>query len=200
MVLLLSKRKLLRDENKMAEEAGDGYKTVGYMRFLFEAYKCKFFLFEIVECIRRLLLASVVGIVSPGTPANAVVGLLICLVFLFVFIKFAPFVDSYDNITGVILAYSLTLLFLAALMEKVNATSQDRSDQRIYGICLIIILAWGPASILCQWCVSLCRHFRVKKARCQEKPPRQSPDRTRKHVSFYQTQSEDFSDFDDQLE
>lgn len=194
--LLWGNRHILRDPEAMDREAANSFPTVGHLKFLVEAYKPDKYWFEALECVRRLLLASVVGIVSPGTPANAVVGLLICLVFLFVFIKLAPFVDSNDNSTGVILAYSLTLLFLAALMVKVNATSQDESDQRVYGICLILVLVWGPASIICQWFMSFCRRFCVKQTPHQEAPPRQFQDPIRKPtVPFYQSQSEDLSDF-----
>ena len=45
------------------------------------------------------------------------------------FTKLDPYKDHTDSTLGVILAYSLSLFFLAALMIKLDATSDKKSDQ-----------------------------------------------------------------------
>jgi hypothetical protein len=63
-----------------------------------------------MECARRLLLASVIGLVNPGTAASATLGILVCFGFCHVFEK-RPFKYDDDNDLGVVLAWSLTLFF-----------------------------------------------------------------------------------------
>jgi len=109
-----------------------------------ESYKPKFYYFECVECARRLLLSSVVGIVSANSAANPALGLLICLCFNWVFIELKPFNEPSDCSLGVVLAYSLTLFFFAALLIKVDATSDDADDQYVFGVILIAVLVMGP--------------------------------------------------------
>ena len=83
--------------------------------------RTEFYWFEVAECGRRLLLASVIGVVAEDSAAAPTMGLLICFGFLWVFTKLEPFKDDGDSMLGVVLAYSLALLFLAALLLKVNA-------------------------------------------------------------------------------
>ena len=56
-----------------------------------------------------------------------------------------------DTVFGIVLAYSLVLLFIAALMIKVDATSDDEDDQEVFGLLLVIILFAGPVSFVRDW-------------------------------------------------
>ena len=107
-----------------------------------------FLRFEVLDCVRRLLLASVIGVVSSDSAAAPVLGLVISTVFIGVFSALKPFKSKDDNTLAVILAYSLMLLFLAALMIKLDATSDDEEDQEALGYILIAVLAAGPAALL----------------------------------------------------
>ena len=69
--------------------------------------------FEVAECARRLLLASAIGMLDPESSASPVAGLLIALVYTFVFMELKPYKTAENNILAQILAYSLCLFFLA---------------------------------------------------------------------------------------
>ena len=73
----------------------------------------KYFYFEVVECVRRLSLASIIGIVAANSAASPVIGLCISLVFNFVFASFKPFNTVDSNIFSLVLSNSLTLFFVA---------------------------------------------------------------------------------------
>ena len=66
-----------------------------------------------MECIRRLLLASIVGIVSNESSASPVLGILLSLTFAWVFTDLKPFKDKSDSRLSVVLGGSLILFFLA---------------------------------------------------------------------------------------
>ena len=92
--------------------------------------KPKYYWFEVLECVRRLLLASIIGIVSQDAAGAPVLGIFICLVFCFIFTNEKPYADPSNSGLSILLAFSLTLFFLAALMMKVDVTSDDKSDQK----------------------------------------------------------------------
>ena len=120
-------------------------------------YACRFYWFEVLECGRRLLLASVIGIVSLESSAAPVLGLLISLGFIQVF-NARPFKNEHNNNLGLVLQYSLTLLFVAGLMIKLDEggaiVNDDQEDQKVFGIVLLVILSFGPLSIIFQSALS----------------------------------------------
>ena len=77
-----------------------------------------------------------------GTSAAApIAGILVCLVFVYVFIELKPFKNPSDSNLGIVLQYSLTLFFLSALMIKVDAAPDSDADQQV---CLTFPCApWG---------------------------------------------------------
>lgn len=103
-----------------------------------------------MECFRRLALASAVGIVDAGSAVSALLGVLICLAFLFVFIRWEPFKAKEDSDLGVVLSYALTFFFLSALLVKVDIISDGASEQQLFGIILIMLLGSGPIAIMLQ--------------------------------------------------
>lgn len=98
--------------------------------------------------MRRLLLASVVGIISSSSSSSSVLGLLICLVFIFVFVELKPFKEMKDSILGIILAYALTLFFLVAILLSNGAISQHGSFAQALGILLTVIIITGPVFVV----------------------------------------------------
>ena len=61
----------------MDKENDAGFPHVGHIKFLFESYSPEAYFFEVIECGRRLSLASIIGIVSGDSAAAPVIGLLI---------------------------------------------------------------------------------------------------------------------------
>jgi hypothetical protein len=145
--LLWKHRETLRDPVALEREELLGYPKVGHLHFLVESYAPKYYYFEVIECVRRLSLASAIGLASPNSVLSPTLGILISLCFIYVFIKFEPFQKKEDSDLSVMLIYSLTLLFLAALLIKVDETSSDEGDDKLFGIILIIIMVAGPVVI-----------------------------------------------------
>ena len=92
----------------------------------------------------RLSLSSILGLVEGSAAAAPVLGVVISTVFLVLFAKHQPYADRSDNSLSILLAMSLVFFFLAALMIKVDATSDDEDDQKVFGALLVGILCAGP--------------------------------------------------------
>jgi hypothetical protein len=148
--LIWHHKEMLSDPEAMHDEARSGFPTVGHLKFLIKSYKPKYFYFEVIECVRRLLLTAIIGIVAPDSAAAPVLGMLIAFVFFGILIAIMPFKNESDNRFAVTLTFTLSLFFLAALMVKTDATSDDLDDQRLFGLALVLILAAGPFLVVCE--------------------------------------------------
>jgi len=84
-------RHILSDEDAVREEAEKGHPNTGHVSFLTENYNAENYWFESLECLRRLLLAAIVGIVSEDAAAAPVLGILIAALFTWIFTHFRPF-------------------------------------------------------------------------------------------------------------
>ena len=94
--------------------------------------------------IMRLSLGAIIGIVSESAAAAPVLGLVISMVLFGFFAEHQPYAERSDNRLSIVLAFSLALFFLAALMIKVDATSDDEHDQEVFGMLLVAFLCAGP--------------------------------------------------------
>ena len=94
--------------------------------------------------IMRLSLGAIIGIVSESAAAAPVLGLVISMVLFGFFAEHQPYAERSDNRLSIVLAFSLVLFFLAALMIKVDATSDDEHDQEVFGMLLVAFLCAGP--------------------------------------------------------
>ena len=110
--------------------------------------KTSFYWFEVLECARRLSLASIIGIVSQESAAAPVLGIIISAAFTWVSTALRPFKDDSDNTLGVVLAYALMFFFLSALLIKVEATDDDERDQDVFAGLLFVCLFSGPFALI----------------------------------------------------
>jgi len=108
------------------------------------------------------MLASVIGIVNPGTAASAILGILVCYCFCHVFEK-RPYQDDDDNDLGIVLAWSLTLFFLSAICIKADLTQDSGYEQKLFGIALTVILATGPVLIILQTLSAVAQYLFFRK-------------------------------------
>jgi len=117
-----------------------------------------------VECFRRLLLASVIGIASDDSALAPVIGVLLCLAFLHLFSK-RPFKEEDNSTLGIVLTYALAFIFLGALLIKVNAQPNGELESKVFELVLIFLLLMGPGIII----VNLLQSTLMKRFRCCKK-------------------------------
>jgi len=126
-----------------------GNPSSGHLTFLIESYKPELWYFEVIECGRRLLLASFIGILSGDSATAPALGVVLSLLFINVF-EAKPYRNDDDSFVGTACAYSLTLIFLSALTIKVDIAQDDANEQETFGILLILVFFAGPLLIIAQ--------------------------------------------------
>jgi hypothetical protein len=81
--------------------------------------------------VRRILLASAIGLFTADSAASATSGLVLSLFGNFIVTELKPFKNGDDNKLGIVFSYSLTTLFLSALLIKVDASTDDERQQQV---------------------------------------------------------------------
>jgi hypothetical protein len=162
-LMLRQHKHVLSDEEAVKREASEDFPTIGHLTFLTQAYSSKYYYFEVLECVRRLILASVVGMLPADGVVAPTLGILLCFVFLYIFIDFRPYRNADDSNLGIILQYSITLFFLAGLLAKVNVTTDmTPSEAIIFGYALMFSLLLGPFMVLADFFKGLIVRRKVK--------------------------------------
>jgi len=139
--VLYVNRAALSDAKFMENEEANGFPTLGHLQFLVSSYRPAYYWYEVLECVRRILLGSAIGLVAVDSAASAVLGCLLAVIFCFAITDSQPFKQQSDSDLGVVLSHSLILLYLAAIIVKVNISSQFEAT---FGIVLCVINFSGP--------------------------------------------------------
>ena len=113
------------------------------LSFLTSGYEPHAFWFEVVECIRRLMLSSMLILVGDGSAAQVVVALFICLFSIKVYSYYKPFVEDEDDVLAEIAQWQLFCVFFAALMIRLDASGDSASDQAALSGLLIFVTLSG---------------------------------------------------------
>ena len=109
------------EENKLSLQAIP-------LKFLWEPYKNEVWYWEVVECYRRIILTSVISIVSPGSALQSVVAVLLAMLFIKLYHHFMPYDLNIDNIlaeTGQIQIYAT--FFIALIINNALLTGTEWS-------------------------------------------------------------------------
>lgn len=115
---------------------------------LWGAYKPARYYYEVVECVRRIMLTGVAVFVVPGSAAQIAVVLLLAVVFLFVSESLSPFKSRVDMGlyrwgNGVVLAS-----MYVALLLKVNVSEDGNSTVKASVVALIAANVFMVATVV----------------------------------------------------
>jgi hypothetical protein len=82
-------------------------------------------------------------IIDPGSVAQVVIAILVCLLSIKFYTFYNPFVEDSDDILAECSQWQTFLIFFAALLIRVDATSDGKAEQAILGYTLVFILLFG---------------------------------------------------------
>ena len=112
--------------------------------FLFSIYTSRCWYWESVELLRKLVLTSILALISPGSAGQVVVGCLVALFALLANIKLKPFAERSLNVVNQIAQLNLFLFLFVALLLKVNLDG-DNSAYFFTGI--VVFLSVVPVAL-----------------------------------------------------
>jgi len=123
---------------------------VARLKFLYEAYEPKYFYFEVVESVRRLLLTCVVGFLRPGTAAQILMSIILCLASMRIYSGSSPFVSERIDKLAEIAQWQLFFTMLGALCLRTNLDGEDELGKYTFQMALFLIQMIIPVLMLMQ--------------------------------------------------
>ena len=105
--------------------------------------------FEALESLRRLLLASIIGVVSQSAAAAPTMGFLICCFFCWVFTRLYPYKDDSSSSLAMLLSYCLQYVFHPNSLLSVHALVFV-----VFIFCAVQIYGYQPGFSFWQLCWS----------------------------------------------
>lgn len=131
----------------LSEDAAEHLKE--FTRFLWGGYISVYFYWEVIECMRRLLMTGVIVFLFPGTAAQLSITCLFALLSIFVIAMNRPHIDKFDfqlYMSGTALIF---LSMYLGLNMKVNVGGETAQGQAAFSALLIVLhVAMTGAAII----------------------------------------------------
>eukprot|EP00953_Heterococcus_sp_UTEX-ZZ885_P008669 5174-Heterococcus_DN1.PRE.7 len=108
-------------------------------RFLWKSYTARMYYWEVVECMRRLLLTGAVVFIAPGTSAQAAIACILAVVSMVTAVYFRPHADTLDGTIYLVGAMIIFLSMFLSLAMKVDISSETHYNQDAFGIVLLLL-------------------------------------------------------------
>ena len=108
------------------------------IRFLFHAYEPKFWYWEIIELVRRLILTAVVCVIASGSTTQIVVSMLFSMGFLFLYSTFQPYWNSDEDIAQTTGQYMIFLDMFASLVLRGGLIGASLTSIHLIDAALVI--------------------------------------------------------------
>lgn len=110
-------------------------KELNPIRFLFHAYEPKYWCWEVVELVRRIMLTAVICAILSGSTSQIVISMLFSMGFLFLYSTFQPYWNFHEDISQTTGQYMIFLVMFASLVLQSNLIAQQ--NQRNVSLMLL---------------------------------------------------------------
>eukprot|EP00953_Heterococcus_sp_UTEX-ZZ885_P019923 11128-Heterococcus_DN1.PRE.3 len=108
-------------------------------RFLWKSYRPRMYYWEVVECVRRLLLTGAVVFIAPGTTAQAAVACILAVSSAFVALYSQPHADVLDSRIYTVGAMIIFLSMFLSLALKADVSRETIDDREAFGVVLVLL-------------------------------------------------------------
>lgn len=163
--LLFKGRGVLR--NKVERATSDNVQAISD---LWVPYKPDRFYYELVECLRRILLTGVIVFIYPNTAAQVSITLVMAFAFVVVSLSLAPFASKWDarvSLTGhVVVFFSMYL----ALLSKVDVSGERAYSKKVFAGILVATHASMVAAIAVETVFIVRSEMRREGPECRDNP------------------------------
>jgi hypothetical protein len=118
--------------------------SLARLKFLYEAYEPSCFLFEVIECIRRLLLTGGLVLFAQGSGSQIVISMLICFLSISLYSYYEPFIEKTDNRIASVAQLQLYFTLFASLVIRTGISEEDNYSPFFFDAMLVMLQLIGP--------------------------------------------------------
>jgi hypothetical protein len=139
--LLWSNRLKLSSNNDASIRMLTRHKDVSLRstRFLWKSYTARMYYWEVVKCMRRLLLTGAIVFIAPGTSAQAAIACVFAMLSMAIALYCQPHADTLD---GRIYTVGTVIIFLSMFLSlemKANVSNETQYSQNVFAVVLVIL-------------------------------------------------------------
>jgi hypothetical protein len=113
--------------------------TLRSTRFLWKSYTPNMYYWEVIECMRRLLLTGAIVFIAPGTSAQAAVACVLAVASLTIAVYCRPHAEALDGQIYTVGAVIIFLSMFLSLAMKTNVSSETHSSQDAFAVVLVVL-------------------------------------------------------------
>lgn len=121
------------------------------LKELWEPYQKHAYYYEVVECLRRVVLSGVVVFVLPNTAGQIATSFLLSMGFFVVFMVLNPYFQRSDTWLGIIGHMVVMLSMFSGLLEKVDIEGDDSFSQNVFAVVLILAHSSMVVFLVAEW-------------------------------------------------
>ncbi|GMH62118.1 hypothetical protein TrLO_g3231 [Triparma laevis f. longispina] len=115
------------------------------LAFLYDSYEPKYFWFEVVETVRKLMLSGGLVLLGPGTMEQIIVSLMICLASIRIFSGCEPYIEYKVDVFMEMSQWQIFFVMFAALLIRFNEVISEYGSENAYtenkGLFDVILIA-----------------------------------------------------------
>ncbi|GMH49607.1 hypothetical protein TrRE_jg13279 [Triparma retinervis] len=143
----MSEDRALKSALEEREANEEEHATLKALSFLYGSYEPKYWWFEVFETLRKLALTGFLVFLAPGTAAQVLFSLVMCINAMRVYSVKKPFIEDFNDRFSEIAQWQLFYTLLAALAMKVNLDNENLQDKGYFDL-LLTLLQFMPALLL----------------------------------------------------
>ncbi|GMI15132.1 hypothetical protein TrLO_g12221 [Triparma laevis f. longispina] len=132
----MSKEEALEKALKIREENEENDPSLKALSFLYDAYEPKRWWIEVFETLQKLALTGFLVFLPPGTDAQIVMSILMCLATTRVYSGTKPFIDPFNDKFAEVALWQQFMTMLGALCIKVNLDDESLQDRGYFDMAL----------------------------------------------------------------
>ncbi|GMI14630.1 hypothetical protein TrVE_jg5504 [Triparma verrucosa] len=141
------------EERERLEEENLHIKSLS---FLYDAYEPKYYWFEVVETLRKLMLSGGLVIWGSGSLSQVVVSMLICLAAMRIFAGCEPYIKYSVDVFNEMSQWQIFFAMFAALLIRVDelrSKSSGLKKKTSFDVVLLLTQALAPAVLVLMVCL-----------------------------------------------
>ena len=140
---------LHRNRSKLTMELSREASTdLAAFKDLWRPYQPEVYFYEVIECLRRVVLSGIVVFIFPNTAGQVAMAFLLAMVFFAVLMALNPYMNPWDAWLARFGHAIVMMSMFMALLQKVDTSDDDMFNQNVFGAVLVaancvMILAVG---------------------------------------------------------
>ncbi len=107
------------------------------LRALTQAYRPQFWYFEVIEMVKKVLLACIALLVMPDTPSQMVFALVVMTATAVGALKLRPYASAGDGLLAALAQWSLWLALFFGLLMRTKISDDASLGKRVFGVVLV---------------------------------------------------------------